>query len=390
NPLKELKQDAPSNHDSEFVAMETITVGIWLMSEILSTADCSVIKTLLWRYNRGKTASESCFTMNSNENTHIPGPSAGAKHSYIPKSYKVIEQIGKGEHCVVYRCLKRETNEEVAVRQISRQKYYFIKALMAKKLDEANIVKFYGELYVDGVLSLEYELLDISLIDWLVSKNEFILLDEIRVIIKQLTVALDGLKRAGVIHADLKMDNIMLVDRIKRPLRVKIIDFGLSLITKQAITGDIHQITRLRAPELLFGLPFSEPIDIWSLGCLMGEMLCYLLFFKGHSAYETLQNIIGVLGPPPQHLLDAGLYTQYFFKKDRDSWTLKTPKEDCVDLIKAMLRWDAKERITPDGILKHPFITRSSASWTHSSPSTHEPLRCLHGSEAPTIIPDPI
>uniref|UniRef100_A0A672GXP8 Protein kinase domain-containing protein n=1 Tax=Salarias fasciatus TaxID=181472 RepID=A0A672GXP8_SALFA len=327
----------------------------------------------------------------------------------ISESHKLIKRLGEGSYGAVYRCLKRETNEEVAVKTTIEDPddliYETMKALMEKKLDEANVVKFLGELYADGVLSLKFELLDLSLLDWINSRGEPMRLDEIRVVIQQLAVAFDGLKRVGVIHNDVKMDNVMFADHIKQPLRVQLIDFGVSILARQAVTGSIHHIHELRAPELLLGLPFSEPVDIWSLGCMMGPILLFMFLFEGRSEHETMQNIIRELGLPPQHLLDKvnqseiGMEYGYelldeMVKYRPDLGEDPDDLRDCVDLMKALLCWDAKERITPDGILKHPFITRSRNP-EHSTPApvncsasadSCEPLARLHQSDAPTIV----
>uniref|UniRef100_A0A672GD77 Protein kinase domain-containing protein n=1 Tax=Salarias fasciatus TaxID=181472 RepID=A0A672GD77_SALFA len=289
-------------------------------------------------------------------NSHSQASFTGAKHSHIPESYKVIKKLGEGAWGAVYRCLKPETNEEVAVKTTLKEPY-----------------------------NLKYEVRTNTKTEKLDEKHMH--LDDIRVVIQQLAVALDGLKTVGLIHADLKMDNVMLVDHIKQPLRVKIIDFGMSFFRKRAKTGSVHQNVEGRAPELVFGLPFSESIDIWSLGCMMGTMLLFMLFFEGKSEYKALQNIITVLGPPPQRLLDAGLYTDDFFKKDRNSWTLKTPEEfkegesDSQSDSEVLFEWKPLDEMMkyrpylgddPDDLRDcHPFITRSSASRSHSGPSTH-------------------
>ncbi|XP_047428424.1 homeodomain-interacting protein kinase 4-like [Mugil cephalus] len=167
----------------------------------------------------------------------------------------------------------------------------------------------------------------------------------------------------------------------------------------------------------MLGLPFSEAIDIWSLGCVMANLVLCVALFPGNSEYEALRVITDLLGPPPAHLLKIGKNTRVFYKKVDNQWQLKTPEEyyqlsresersdywsytgvfsldeakamrleknnpreaeerrECIELLKAMLQWDEKDRITPGGILKHPFITKSYLNNTSnlSGPSRNEP-----------------
>ncbi|XP_049452336.1 homeodomain-interacting protein kinase 2-like [Epinephelus fuscoguttatus] len=155
-----------------------------------------------------------------------------------------------------------------------------------------------------------------------------------------------------------------------------------------------------RAPEIFLGLPFSEAIDMWSLGAVMLTLVCGYGPLWTSSKYETIRRIVEWLGAPPDHLLDVGMKTEkYFLREDSGHWRLKThyehcvevivpkicmllnsqdgrhlenllqknintveedEKSQCINLVKAMLRVDPNERITPTDVLAHPFITRGT------------------------------
>ncbi|KAM6994210.1 homeodomain-interacting protein kinase 3-like [Tautogolabrus adspersus] len=274
-----------------------------------------------------------------------------------------------------------------------------LRFLMRHKMDKFNIVKFYCEVVEKCRRSLVFEVLDISLQDYLVEIDGPMTIKDIRSIIKQMAVALSGLKKFGVIHTDVKLDNIMMVDHKKHPFKVKLIDFGLAIFKSQAKPGWAHQVPCYRAPEIILGLPFSEAVDIWSLGCVMAIMMLGFMLFPGRIEYDTLRFIKDLLGPPPVRLLNAGQKSKvYFIRTDSDQWILKTLEEywgptvystdnrfytfrsvdemtkiclencnkretverrECIDLLKAMLMWDRNERIIPTDILNHPFITLS-------------------------------
>lgn len=324
----------------------------------------------------------------------------------IPKHYEFRHIMGAGCYGMVIECVNKKTEEHVAVKMDIAPQYHsllreeiIMRSVMYNGLDNFNIVKCKGKFIIDSKLSLVYEMLDMSLMDYFLSLELiYFKMENIRTVIQQMAVALDALKSAGIIHTDVKLDNIMLVDQKNKPFRVKLIDFGLALFTYQAKVGHSCQAPGYRAPEIVLGLPFSVAIDVWSLGCVMAIMMFGVSLFPARSEYDLLRFMINLLGPPPQHLIEAGRKSHNFFtKKECGSWELKTPVEywgtekslasrgyafnsldvsnmcvfmetdsaaeaerrECLELLKAMLKWDEKERITPSGILNHPFITKS-------------------------------
>nr|XP_015796955.2 homeodomain-interacting protein kinase 1-like [Nothobranchius furzeri] len=117
-------------------------------------------------------------------------------------------------------------------------------------------------------------------------------LQDIRIVIQQLATPFDALKKVGVIHTDVKTNNIMLVDQTIKPLQVKLIDFDMSVFTKDAKSIRDNQVLRYKAPELIFGLSYSEALDIWSLGCVMSEMVFKCKLFPGAGEDEVVSNSV--------------------------------------------------------------------------------------------------
>ena len=225
--------------------------------------------------------------------------------------------------------------------------------------------------------------------------------------------ALSKLKKLGLIHADLKPENIMLVDPVRQPYKVKVIDFGSASHVSKAVQSTYLQSRYYRAPEILLGLPFCESIDIWSLGCVMAELFLGWPLYPGSSEYDQIRYICQTQGTPPEHMLRSATKTTRFFNKDESSnglighhsyafWRLKTPDEhegetgtkskearkyifNCledmaqinvpndlegveliaekldrrafVSILKDMLQLDQERRIDPDTALKHTFVT---------------------------------
>ncbi|XP_051246011.1 homeodomain-interacting protein kinase 1-like [Dicentrarchus labrax] len=233
-----------------------------------------------------------------------------------------------------------------------------------------------------------------------------LLLKEIRPVVQQIANALHHLKAVGIIHADLKLENVMLVNHVREPYRLKVIDFGLACDTSAASVGSYIQTRHYRSPEILLGLPFTEAIDMWSLGCVAVTLYLGIILYPGNSEYDMIRYIVETQGQPPDHLLTFAQKTCCFFQRDYNSgtslWKLKTPQQFqrevgtpsvetrilkmsslddllhvrvihpeisadkvaemtdllmFVNMVKGMLQLDATERITPRQVLEHQFTT---------------------------------
>ena len=104
----------------------------------------------------------------------------------------------------------------------------------------------------------------------------------------QVATALLKLKQLGLIHADLKPENIMLLDPVRQPFRVKVIDFGSASQVSKAVCNTYLQSRYYRAPEVILGLPFCEAIDMWSMGCVVAELFLGWPLYPGNSEYDQV------------------------------------------------------------------------------------------------------
>lgn len=109
---------------------------------------------------------------------------------------------------------------------------------------------------------------------------------------RQVASALGALERMGLIHADIHAKNIMLVDHRAEPLAVKLIDFGTAVRSSDPEPTMSHQIYSYRSPEIILGLRVSAATDVWSLGVVMGLMVCDQQLFPGHGSYEVVSSHI--------------------------------------------------------------------------------------------------
>ena len=195
----------------------------------------------------------------------------------------------------------------------------------------------------------------------------------IRRFTKQVLSSLCLLKSRRVIHCDLKPENILLA----HPLRseIKVIDFGSSCFENEKVYTYI-QSRFYRSPEVILGMTYGLPIDMWSMGCILAELLTGYPIFPGENEQEQLACVMEIFGPPEKHLIEKSTRRKLFFdslgkprvtvsskgRRRRPSsktlqQALKCDDEAFLDFISRCLRWDPERRLKPEEALKHEFIT---------------------------------
>ncbi|KAI1889567.1 hypothetical protein AGOR_G00164240 [Albula goreensis] len=334
----------------------------------------------------------------------------------MKNTYEVLDFLGRGTFGQVVKCWKRGTSEVVAIKILKNHPSYarqgqievgILARLSSENADENNLVRAFECFQHRNHTCLVFEMLEQNLYDFL-KQNKFspLPLKVIRPILQQVATALKKLKSLGLIHADLKPENIMLVDPVRQPYRVKVIDFGSASHVSKAVCSTYLQSRYYRAPEIILGLPFCEAIDMWSLGCVIAELFLGWPLYPGALEYDQIRYISQTQGLPGEQILNTGTKTARFFCKESDSpyaaWRLKTTEEheaetgmkskearkyifSCLDdiahvnmmmnlegsdltaekadrrefvgLLKKMLLIDAEKRIVPAEVLGNPFVT---------------------------------
>ncbi|KAG7277964.1 hypothetical protein CRUP_022134 [Coryphaenoides rupestris] len=139
---------------------------------------------------------------------------------------------------------------------------------------------------------MEFELLYCSLPELVCkAKHHKLSLKQTRDILKQVATALVHLDALGIIHGDLKPENIM----VSAQGQAKLIDFGLSYFVSDELAGTTLQSLPYRSPEILLGLPFTGAIDMWSLDCVAAELLTGCMLYPCYTEYDltTRANVDG-------------------------------------------------------------------------------------------------
>jgi len=327
--------------------------------------------------------------------------------------YRIDNVLGYGCYGCVIKCTQIDTEGAVAlkivrndIKDASKREIKILSLLRQLDPDKNNLVKF-TEHFTHGELDcLVFEILDKSLYDFMESRGFIPLhVSEIRVIAQQMLVALNALKSIGVIHTDIKPDNVMLVNQESKPFKVKLIDFGVADERAELSTGMALQPIPYKSFEVLLGLQLHEAMDMWSLACSLTFLYLAMELYPRYCQYELMRVIVQMLGHPDNDLLNEGLYTKDFFSLVQQSpeyvWRLKTPNEyeetkkeeimkcagifdnvktlndlpeifpkpsdpkQCRDiqafmsLLRLMFILDPTKRITPAEALSHHFITET-------------------------------
>ncbi|XP_062490220.1 mitogen-activated protein kinase 12 isoform X2 [Pezoporus occidentalis] len=165
---------------------------------------------------------------------------------------------------------------------------------------------------------------------------------------------------SGIIHRDLKPGNLA----VNEDCELKILDFGLARHTDSEMTG--YVVTRwYRAPEVILNwMHYTQTVDIWSVGCIMAEMITGRPLFKGNDHLDQLTEIMKVTGTPTQdfvqklHSQDAKNYIKSLPKVQKKDFSsiLKYANPLAVNLLEKMLVLDAEKRITAAEALMHPYF----------------------------------
>lgn len=200
------------------------------------------------------------------------------------------------------------------------------------------------------------------------------LLSETKTLLLQLLSATNHLHSHWILHRDLKTSNLLLNNRGQ----IKLADFGLARYTADPAPPLTQLVVTLwyRAPELLLGaITYGFEIDIWSIGCIFGELLTRNPLLQGKNEIDQLSKIFELLGVPTEETWPG-------FRRLPNAKSLTFPKTSGttgsllrtrfplltnagVDLLGSMLKMDPKARITAEDAMRHPFFSEEPRPKSH-------------------------
>ncbi|XP_071034998.1 stress-activated protein kinase JNK [Parasteatoda tepidariorum] len=301
----------------------------------------------------------------------------------ILKRYQNLKPIGSGAQGVVCAAFDTVSRQNVAIKKLSRPFQNVTHAKRAYR--EFKLMKLVNHKNIIGLLNaftpqktLE-DFQDVYLVMELMDANlcQVIQMDldheRMSYLLYQMLCGIKHLHSAGIIHRDLKPSNIV----VKSDCTLKILDFGLARTAGTTFMMTPYVVTRYyRAPEVILGMGYKDNVDIWSVGCIMGEMIRGGVLFPGTDHIDQWNKIIEQLGTPSQEFMkrlqptvrnyveNRPKYTGYAFEKlfpdvlfpADSSEHSRLKASQARDLLCKMLVIDPEKRISVENALLHPYI----------------------------------
>eukprot|EP00672_Neobodo_designis_P017400 CAMPEP_0174830294 /NCGR_PEP_ID=MMETSP1114-20130205/2440_1 /TAXON_ID=312471 /ORGANISM="Neobodo designis, Strain CCAP 1951/1" /LENGTH=478 /DNA_ID=CAMNT_0016064087 /DNA_START=117 /DNA_END=1553 /DNA_ORIENTATION=- len=186
--------------------------------------------------------------------------------------------------------------------------------------------------------------------------------DHVKYFMAQLLRAIKYIHSANIVHRDIKPSNLL----VNANCDLVLCDFGLArTVDNNSLTG--YVVTRwYRAPELLvLNNRYTFPVDVWSCGCILAELLQRRPLFQGSNYLHQLHQVIEALGTPTEEDLEevsdeARRYIASLDKKQPVDFATMFPGANPkgVDLLASMLKFHPKKRITAAAALTHPYLIK--------------------------------
>ncbi|XP_059707516.1 mitogen-activated protein kinase 8 isoform X4 [Haemorhous mexicanus] len=336
----------------------------------------------------------------------------------VLKRYQNLKPIGSGAQGIVCAAYDAILERNVAIKKLSRPfqnqthaKRAYRELVLMKCVNHKNIIGLLNVFTPQKSLEefqdvyIVMELMDANLCQVIQMELDH---ERMSYLLYQMLCGIKHLHSAGIIHRDLKPSNIV----VKSDCTLKILDFGLARTAGTSFMMTPYVVTRYyRAPEVILGMgykenvsstgkqrkdlsfegntssntlhlqenslwyPLGEPVDIWSVGCIMGEMIKGGVLFPGTDHIDQWNKVIEQLGTPCPEFMkklqptvrtyveNRPKYAGYSFEKlfpdvlfPADSEHNKLKASQARDLLSKMLVIDASKRISVDEALQHPYI----------------------------------
>ncbi|OMP00212.1 hypothetical protein COLO4_12812 [Corchorus olitorius] len=292
--------------------------------------------------------------------------------------FERLNKIDEGTYGVVYRARDKKTGEIVALKKVKMEKER--EGFPLTSLREINILlSFHHPSIVDvkevvvgsnlDSIFMVMEYMEHDLKGLMETMKQPFSQSEVKCLMLQLLEGTKYLHDNWVLHRDLKTSNLLLNNQGD----LKICDFGLARQYGSPLKPYTHLVVTLwyRAPELLLGAKqYSTAIDMWSLGCIMAELLSKEPLFNGKTEFDQLDKIFRILGTPNETIWPGfsklpGVKVN-FVKHQYNMLRKKFPATSFTgtpvlsdagfDLLNKLLTYDPEKRITAEAALNHEWF----------------------------------
>ena len=287
--------------------------------------------------------------------------------------FTAISIIGKGTFGIVYRAKKEGSDDILAIKRVFQDRRYINRELeILKEINHPNIIKLLHYFYTKDEKN-EAEVYLSVVTDYLPQNLSHILITNFqtgkqldpflaKLYAYQMLLSIKYLHSIGITHRDIKPPNI-LVDQ--KTNIIKLCDFGSAKKLVKGQKSCAYICSRYyRAPELIFGSSnYDNQIDVWSMGCVITELVLGRPLFPGSNPSDQLVEIIKILGTPTKEdilSMNPQFQDHKFPLIKPTPWEKVLRKriipEHFVDLISKLIVFNPKERLTAEKALEHPFF----------------------------------
>uniref|UniRef100_H3C0P3 Cyclin-dependent kinase-like 5 n=1 Tax=Tetraodon nigroviridis TaxID=99883 RepID=H3C0P3_TETNG len=290
----------------------------------------------------------------------------------VMNKFEVLGIVGEGAYGVVLKCRHKETNELVAIKKFKDSeeneevKETTLRELkMLRTLKQDNIVELKEAFRRRGKLYLVFEYVERNMLELLEEHPTGAPPDKVRSYIYQLIKAINWCHKNEIVHRDIKPENLL----ISSDDILKLCDFGFARNLSEGTDANYTEYVATRwyrSPELLLGAPYGKAVDMWSVGCILGELSDGQPLFPGESEIDQLFTIQKVLGPLPAEQMKLFYNNPRFhgisawkFPSVTHPQTLERRYQGILsglmlDLMKNLLLLNPTERYLTEQSLNHP------------------------------------
>lgn len=298
---------------------------------------------------------------------------------HVRRRFDINTRLGKGAYGIVWQAHEKRSGTTVALKKCfdafrnatDAQRTYREIMYLQKLAGHENIIRLRHVIRAenDRDIYLTFDHMETDL-HAVIRAN---ILEEIhkKYVLYQLLKALKFMHSGELLHRDIKPSNLLL----NSDCHVKLCDFGLCRSVAEVyhhnegpspVLTDYVATRWYRAPEILLGSThYTKGVDMWAVGCILGEMLQSRPLFPGASTMNQLEKIVQVCGTPDQRSLES--MRSPFAETMLNSISTSTRKiqfaeifpgvsRDAIGLLEMCLNFNPQKRCTAEQALAHPYV----------------------------------
>ncbi|KAM9294152.1 dual specificity protein kinase CLK2 [Gastrophryne carolinensis] len=363
-------------------------------------------------YSRSSSRSRQSSRQAKSVEDDVEGHLIYRNGDWLQERYEIISTLGEGTFGRVAECIDhRRGGNRVALKIIKNVEKYkeaarleinVLAKIREKDPDNKHLcVQMYDWFDFHGHVCISFELLGLSTFDFLKENNYLPYpIRQVRHMALQVCQAVKFLHDNKLTHTDLKPENILFVnseydltyniekkrdERCVKSTDIRVVDFGSATFDHEH-HSTIVSTRHYRAPEVILELGWSQPCDVWSIGCIIFEYYLGYTLFQTHDNREHLAMMERILGPLPSRMIRKTRKQKYFYRGHLDwddgSSAGRYVRENCkplrrymldeseehyqlFDLIQGMLEYEPSKRMTLSQSLKHPFFAPLKNDMVH-------------------------